>query len=143
MELIEHVFDPGCDALICNHYKAAILTGREAIYDQLEQIHVRCRAKFAFITCEANGIYASDGATRIRVPAYFDIHRKVVDSTRAGDAATAAIVECLLRGLTIEVAALAGVRNSFEACLAYGLTVKNTCEWNAIEDYLQVHSRIT
>lgn len=141
LEQIEHIFVSGCDTLICNHHEAAILTGREAIHDQLDQIHLRCRAKFAFITCEANGIYASDGASRIHVPAYFDIHRKVIDSTGAGDAATAAIVECMLRGFRMDVAALAGVRNGFEACLGYGLTVKNTCDWRIIEDHLQVQSK--
>jgi sugar/nucleoside kinase (ribokinase family) len=110
----------GAAAVIVNADEARDLTGRTQLGEQLKRLRFDELVWMAVITRGVDGIDALAGDCRVHVDAYRD-RRCVVDTTTAGDAAFAALVDALARQLPLELALEAAARNGFEACTRHGL----------------------
>lgn len=89
-----------------NLLEARALTGKEAAEDCAEAL-LAAGVKQVFISLGANGLLAAAGEERILLPS---VAEEIVDTTGAGDAATAAIVWSGVQGFELAAAAGAAVR---------------------------------
>lgn len=138
-EQLEWMFEAGIEAIVCNVSEAAVMTRTEAIRDQVELLHKTCSATSVVVTNGSQGMFGTDGYEFYHVPAYHDVRRRVVNTTGAGDVATAAIVESLSRQSPLPVAMLAGVRAGYEACTEYGVHPGNLCTWETLDSFVASH----
>jgi sugar/nucleoside kinase (ribokinase family) len=134
-ELLRDTLVATIELAVCNFSEAKHLTGRSEVADQLEDLQFRGRVRTSVVTYGDRGIHALRDGKLYYVPAYTDPKRPIVDDTGAGDAAQAAIVDSLLRGLPLEIALLAGARQGFEACTALGATT-HLLDEAAMQKYL-------
>jgi len=118
---------------ILNEFEAKHLTKETEVSAQLEGLQFGGRVRTAVVT-STEGIAALRDGQFYHVPAYTD-SRPVVDTTGAGDAAQAALVDGLCRGLPLEVALLAATRQGFESCTAVGATTA-LLDGAAMHEYL-------
>ncbi len=100
------------DVLVCNREEAAALGGADVgrMDDLLESVRA-LGPTVAVVTDGPAGAYASDGATRYRVPAYPDPYAPK-ERTGAGDAFSGALVAALARGLALPEALAWGPVNA-------------------------------
>jgi sugar/nucleoside kinase (ribokinase family) len=124
------------ELLICNRAEARKLTGREDLADQLDALRFAGRVRTVVITDGPAGLHAVRDGERCDVPAYRD-GRPVVDDVGAGDAAQAALVDALLRRYPLELTLLAGARQGYEACTAFGATT-HLLDAAPMRDYLSL-----
>jgi sugar/nucleoside kinase (ribokinase family) len=110
------------ETLMGNRAEAALFTGFQSIDDQLNAMSFDGRVRTTIVSDGANGIYSLHEGRRIHIPAYLDCGRPIMDDCGAGDAAQGTIVHFLLEGFDLESALMAGARQGFEACTAYGAT---------------------
>jgi sugar/nucleoside kinase (ribokinase family) len=109
------------ELVICNRHEAAKVTGATSVEQQLRAFRFGGRARAAVVTCGEDGLWGFDNLGIYYEPAYRDRTRPIVSDTGAGDAAAAAVIDSLVRGLTLEEALACGARNGFEACTGFGL----------------------
>ncbi|MBR5572049.1 MAG: carbohydrate kinase family protein [Oscillospiraceae bacterium] len=99
-------------ALKPNTIEAQALTG-EADMEKAARILVEKGVKRVFISMGANGIIAAEGDKLISMPCETG---PIVNTTGAGDSATAAIVWANMNGLSLEDTALAAIRAGAITC---------------------------
>lgn len=116
------LFDEGglCDVVIMNDSEAARLTRSTSLTTQLERLTFGGRVRIAVVTRGTDGIDALAPEGHLHEPAYADPARALIDTTGAGDAAFAAIVDAIIRVRSLSLALRAAARNGFEACTTHG-----------------------
>lgn len=131
--------EPGAELVICNHVEATRLIGTRDVRAQLRALRFLGHVRTSVVTLGAEGLCGFDNLGYCDEPAYCDGNRLIVDDTGAGDAAAAAIIDALLRGLPLQNALACGARNGFEACTGHG--VENVCTRQQLETYAQSRRR--
>jgi sugar/nucleoside kinase (ribokinase family) len=129
----------GVALVICNRSEAAKLTGTKDVKAQLSALRFGGLVATSVVTCGDEGLWGLDKMGMCYEPAYRDSMRPVLDDTGAGDATAAAIVDSLLRGLSLQDALACGARNGFEACTAFGL--ENVCARAEMDAFLESRHR--
>jgi ribokinase len=100
------------EIFFCNKEEAQRITGNAT--EDLKELLAAVRTlgpKIAVITDGPKGAYASDGSTRLKVPAYPD-RKPPLERTGAGDAFASSVVAGLIAGLPLTEALLWGPVNS-------------------------------
>lgn len=103
---------PKLTALKPNAMEAETLTG-EKEPEKAARALLRMGVKRVFVSLGAEGIVAAEGDTLLRLPSE---KAAVVNTTGAGDAATAAIVWAGVRGLSLEATAQAALKAAALTC---------------------------
>ncbi len=92
----------GLHTLKANRIEAELLSGVSVTDDQsltrAAEALLKAGVKRVFITLGQGGVLAADGNESLRVPS---MHADVKSTTGAGDAFTAALVYCYLKGMTL------------------------------------------
>ncbi|MBW3599427.1 MAG: hypothetical protein KY475_19420 [Planctomycetes bacterium] len=111
---------PGAELVMCNEAEARQLTGCDDVADSLALM--QRLAPRAIISRGERGLAALDGDRLVEQPAWSDPQQAFVDDTGCGDAAFGAIVDALIRGLSLATALAIGARMAFAAGTAWGAT---------------------
>lgn len=139
-ESLARQLEPGAELAICNFAEAARLTGTKDVRAQLRALRFAGRVRAAVVTCGADGLQGFDNSGYWSEAACCEPGAAIVDDTGAGDAAAAAIIDALLRGLPLPEALVYGARNGFEACTGYGLA--RVCSRQQLQSYAGSRRRI-